>query len=90
FKFNAQHDCHSAECDATRVRLHMQERVESVQTENYAVHKPLDRFFINSHAFHNTHLLRATLGRDVIGPIPLFPNHQEMHHELAAELREKQ
>ncbi|KAJ7762229.1 hypothetical protein B0H16DRAFT_1455842 [Mycena metata] len=90
FKFNAQHDCHSAGCDATGVRLRMQERVESDQTENYIVHKPLDRFFINSHAFHNAHLLRATLGREVIAPIPLFPNRQEMHHELAAKLREKQ
>lgn len=68
----------------------MQERVESDQVENYIVHQPLDRFFINLHAFHNAHLLRATLGREVIAPIPLFPNRQEMHHELAAKLREKQ
>ena len=34
----------------------MQERVESDQTESYIVHEPLDRFIINSHAFHNAHL----------------------------------
>ncbi|KAF8179337.1 hypothetical protein K438DRAFT_1546625, partial [Mycena galopus ATCC 62051] len=53
-------------------------------------HKPLDRFFINSLAFHNAHLLRATLPRDIIAPIPLFLNGQQKHYELAAQLREMQ
>ncbi|KAJ7937548.1 hypothetical protein B0H13DRAFT_1852520 [Mycena leptocephala] len=64
FKFNVQHDCYSANCEASGVRLRMQECVESDQTEKYIVHKPLDRFIINTHAFHNAHLLRATLPRD--------------------------
>ncbi|KAJ6488082.1 hypothetical protein DFH09DRAFT_1377694 [Mycena vulgaris] len=89
FKFNVQHDCHSAKCEATGVRLRMQERVESDQTEKYIVHQSLDRFIINTHAFHNAHLLRATLPRDLVAPIPLFPDRQSKHHELAAELREK-
>ncbi|KAJ7126361.1 hypothetical protein C8R46DRAFT_1146707 [Mycena filopes] len=87
FKFNVQHDCGSAECDTDGTRLRIQERVESDQIENFVVHKPLDRFFINSHAFHNAHLLRATLPRDLLAPIPLFPDRQEQHHELAAKLR---
>ncbi|KAJ7162515.1 hypothetical protein C8R46DRAFT_1283536, partial [Mycena filopes] len=61
FKFNAQHDCTSAKCEASGQRLRMQERVESEQTEQFIIHKPLDRFFVNTHAFHNSHLLRATL-----------------------------
>ncbi|KAJ7926551.1 hypothetical protein B0H13DRAFT_1862185 [Mycena leptocephala] len=64
FKFNVQHDCYSANCEASGVRLRMQECVESDQTEKYIVHKPLDRFIINTHAFHNAHLLRATLPGD--------------------------
>ncbi|KAJ7693871.1 hypothetical protein B0H17DRAFT_1132256 [Mycena rosella] len=89
FKFNAQHDCFTAKCEASGVRLRMQERVESDKTENYIVHKSLDRFLINSHAFHNAHLLRATLPRDLLAPIPLFPDRRAKHDELADQLREQ-
>jgi hypothetical protein len=89
FKFNVQHDCGSAKCEATGVRSRMQERVESGQTDHFIIHKPLDRFFINTHAFHNAHLLRATLPRDLIAPIPLVADRQIKHHELATELREQ-
>lgn len=68
--------------------MRMQERVESDQTENYIVHNSLDRFFINSHAFHNAHLLRAALPRDLLAPIPLFPDRRAKHDELATQLRE--
>ncbi|KAJ7245583.1 hypothetical protein C8J57DRAFT_1679671 [Mycena rebaudengoi] len=88
FKFNVQHDCYSASCEASGVRLRVQERMESDQTENYIVHKPLDRFIVNTHAFHNAHLLLATLPRNLIAPILLFPDRQAKHHELAAELRD--
>ncbi|KAJ7874105.1 hypothetical protein B0H13DRAFT_1544666, partial [Mycena leptocephala] len=47
----------------------------------------LDRFLINMHAFHNSHLLRATLPRDLVTPILLFPERQA-NSELAANLRE--
>ncbi|KAJ7829031.1 hypothetical protein B0H14DRAFT_3718234 [Mycena olivaceomarginata] len=89
FKFNVQHDCGSAKCEATGVRSRMQERVESGQIDHFIIHKPLDRFFINTHAFHNAHLLRTTLPRDLIAPIPLFADRQVKHHELATELREQ-
>jgi hypothetical protein len=67
----------------------MQERIESGQIDHFIIHKPLDRFFINTHAFHNAHLLRTTLPRDLIAPIPLFADRQVKHHELATELREQ-
>ncbi|KAJ7724641.1 hypothetical protein B0H16DRAFT_1736581 [Mycena metata] len=89
FKFNVQHDCTSAKCEASGQRLRMQERVESEQIEHYIIHQPLDRFFINTHAFHNAHLLRATLPRDLVAPVLLFPERQAKHFELAAQLREK-
>ncbi|KAJ7812979.1 hypothetical protein B0H14DRAFT_3112205 [Mycena olivaceomarginata] len=88
FKLNTQHDCESAQCDTSRVHLRMQEHVESDHIENFVVHKPLDRFFINSLAFHNAHLLRATLPRDLLAPLPLFPDRQQKHHKLAAQLRD--
>jgi hypothetical protein len=62
----------------------MQERVESDNTESFIVHLPLDRFIINSHAFHNAHLLRATLPRDLLAPIPLFEDGKVKHAEFAA------
>ncbi|KAJ7691414.1 hypothetical protein B0H17DRAFT_867957, partial [Mycena rosella] len=88
FKFNVQHDCRSAKCDAAGVRLRIQERVESDQVENYIIHKSLDRFLINTHAFHNAHLLRATLPQNLVAPIPLFTERRAKHDELAAQLRE--
>ncbi|KAJ7648146.1 hypothetical protein B0H17DRAFT_1163798 [Mycena rosella] len=87
FKFNDQHDCYSAKCEATGTWLHMQERVESDHIDNFIVHNLLDRYIINSHAFHNAHLLRATLPRDLITPIPLFEDRREKHNEMAAVLR---
>ncbi|KAJ7250963.1 hypothetical protein C8J57DRAFT_1437578 [Mycena rebaudengoi] len=87
FLFNVQHDCHFSKCEATGIRIRMQERVASDKTENYIVHRALDRFFINTHAFHNAHLLRATLPRDLISPVLLFPDRQAKHHALATELR---
>ncbi|KAJ7657132.1 hypothetical protein B0H17DRAFT_1263286 [Mycena rosella] len=88
FKLNVQHDCRSAKCDASGVRLRIQERVESDQTEDYIIHKSLDRFLINIHAFQNAHLLRATLPRDLVAPIPLFTDRRAKHDELATQLRE--
>ncbi|KAJ7477827.1 hypothetical protein B0H11DRAFT_2424876, partial [Mycena galericulata] len=86
FKVNVQHDCYTAKCEATGERP--QERVESDDTEKFIIHKSLDRFIINSHAFHNVHLLRATLPRDLLAPIPLFGNRKEKHDEFASTLRE--
>ncbi|KAJ7652787.1 hypothetical protein DFH06DRAFT_1134240 [Mycena polygramma] len=87
FKVNVQHDCDLAKCEPTGVRLRMQERVESDQIENYIVHEPLDRYIINSHSFHNAHLRRATLPRDLVETIPLFPDRQALHMEQSTTLR---
>ncbi|KAJ6591419.1 hypothetical protein B0H10DRAFT_2179282 [Mycena sp. CBHHK59/15] len=86
FNFNVQHDGYSGKYEASGVCMQMQERVESGKTENFIVHNPLDRYIINSHAFHNTHLLCATLPRDLLAPIPLFDDRRSKHDELAAAL----
>ncbi|KAJ7336079.1 hypothetical protein DFH08DRAFT_706642, partial [Mycena albidolilacea] len=88
FKFNIQHDCNSVKCEASGERLRMQERLESDQIEKFIIHQPLDRFFINMHVFHNSHLLRATLRRNLVAPIPLFPKRQEKHSGLAVHLHD--
>ncbi|KAJ7315525.1 hypothetical protein DFH08DRAFT_665836, partial [Mycena albidolilacea] len=67
---NVQHNCYMANCKSTSECLRIQEHVESNTTESFIVHKHLDRFIISSHVFHNTHLLRATLPRNLLAPIP--------------------
>jgi hypothetical protein len=68
----------------------MQERKESGQTETYIEHRPIDYFLINTHAFHNAHLIRAVLPRDIIAPIPYTENHQEHDYNLATAFRASQ
>lgn len=65
----------------------MQERVESGLLKTYIEHQQIDRFIINTHAFHNAHLLRASLPRSLWAPIPLYENRLAQHHEIARNLR---
>ncbi len=87
FLYNVQHDCPHAKCAASGKQPVMQERLESGLLEDYIEHQPIDRFVINTHAFHNAHLLRATLPRSLVAPIPLHQNREAKHHEIAASLR---
>ncbi|KAF7310234.1 hypothetical protein MIND_00397100 [Mycena indigotica] len=89
YNFNAQHDCHAAGCAPTGVRPIMQERVESEKTERFIIHADMDRFIVNTHAFHNAHLIRATLSRALWEPTPLLEDRQAKHTELASQLRAK-
>ena len=68
----------------------MQERVESGLVKSYIEHQPLERFVINTHAFHNAHLLRATLPRSLVAPILLHQDRQAKHIEIAGSLRATQ
>ena len=65
----------------------MQECVESGLIQAYIEHKPIERFVINTHAFHNVHLIRATLLCCLVAPIPLHPNWQAKHFEIAGDLQ---
>ncbi|KAJ7677630.1 hypothetical protein B0H17DRAFT_1161361 [Mycena rosella] len=84
FLCNVQHDCNLAECKATGERPRMQERVDSGITDKFIVHNPVERFIINMHTFHNAHLLRQALPRQLTIPIPLFADRQAKHYELGA------
>ncbi|KAJ6555775.1 hypothetical protein B0H19DRAFT_902080, partial [Mycena capillaripes] len=83
FVFNAQHDCRLAKCTASGKRPRMQERVESDFTDVFIVHQPLEQFIVNTHAFHNAHLLRQALPRELTVPTPLFADCKAKHYELA-------
>jgi len=67
----------------------MQERVESGLSRTYIEHRPVERFIINTHAFHNAHLLRAILPRSLVSPIPLHPfdERQTQHIKCAEAIR---
>jgi hypothetical protein len=87
FLYNVQHDCPLAKCTASGKQPLMQERVQSGLVKTYIEHQPIERFVINTHAFHNAHLLRTTLPRSLVLPIPLHQDRRAKHSEIAVNLR---
>ena len=55
--------------------------------ETFIEHKPLDSFLINMHAFHNAHLIRSILPRDLTALIPYTADHQSHHNQIAQKLQ---
>ena len=92
FQYNVQHDCQQAKCSASGKRAIMQERVQTELSEPESVieHKPLDRFLINTHAFHNAHLIRAVLPRELTIPVAYSVDRVAHHFSIATKLREIQ
>lgn len=90
FQYNVQHDCRTAHCVASGKRTVVQERVQTELTESAIEHKPVDIFLINTHTFHNAHLIRAILPRNLTQPIPYAANREAHHAEIAALLRNSQ
>jgi hypothetical protein len=92
FQYNVQHDCRLAKCIASGKRAVMQERVQTElsKTESVIEHKPLDVFLINTHAFHNAHLIRAVLPRDLTIPVAYSADRAAHHFSIATKLREIQ
>lgn len=54
------------------------------------IHEDVDRFVINTHSFHNAHLLRGALPREILQPVPFTSNRRDHHDQLATELRGSQ
>ncbi|KJA16967.1 hypothetical protein HYPSUDRAFT_112369, partial [Hypholoma sublateritium FD-334 SS-4] len=89
FAYNVQHDCLLAKCTASGQQPLMQEWVESGLTKSCIEHQAIDRFVINTHAFHNAHLLRAAIPRSLIIPIPIYSpeDRRSKHIEIAQSLQ---
>ncbi|KAF8148461.1 hypothetical protein B0H34DRAFT_679784 [Crassisporium funariophilum] len=84
------HDCHHAGCTASGNRPLVQERIQTRLTETYVEHKPLHRYIINTHAFHNAHLIRQALPQDLTRPIPFLADRRSHHNKIAQDLRTTQ
>jgi len=90
FSYNVQHDCRLDKCTTSGNRGVMQEWILSEKTKAYIEHKPVDRYLVNTHAFHNVHLIRATLPRHLTIPIPYAEDRQAHHIQIAAKLQVSQ
>jgi len=92
FQYNVQHDCRQARCVASGKRAAVQERVQTELSEpdSFIEHTPLDRFLINTHAFHNAHLIREALPRDLTIPIAYSADRVADHSSIATKLWEIQ
>jgi hypothetical protein len=64
----------------------MQEHVESGLFKAFIEHQAIERFIINTHAFHNAHRLHASLPRSLVVPIPLHQDREAKHIEIAGNL----
>ncbi|RXW21858.1 hypothetical protein EST38_g4007 [Candolleomyces aberdarensis] len=89
FDFNAQHDCYTAKCVDSGTRALTQEQVDSGNIKKYVEHQPIDRYVINTHAFHNAHRLRSVPGlHEYLRPKLLNPDRRQFHQEAASALRQ--
>ncbi|EDR02332.1 uncharacterized protein LACBIDRAFT_309761 [Laccaria bicolor S238N-H82] len=73
FEYNVQHDCQKAHCTASGRQPVVQEHIEIEKQEDFILHKTLDEYLVNTHRFHNAHLVRAVLPRELIALIPYTP-----------------
>ncbi|KAK7451321.1 hypothetical protein VKT23_012663 [Stygiomarasmius scandens] len=85
---NVQHDCRTGKCRATGIQNRKQERLETDQIEHFIEHQPVDRYFINLYAFHNAHLVRRTLPRNLTTPMPVFLDRAQERARCAKTLRD--
>ena len=92
FQYNVQHDCWQAKCVASGKQAIIQEHVQSkVGKPNcFIEHKPLALFLINTHAFHNAHLICAALPQNLTIPIAYLEDCVAHHASIATKLWEIQ
>ena len=90
FSVNVQHDCQTAKCSATGMQIQQQEQQDSGVKIPIIEHTGLPQYIINTHALHNTHLIRDALPCNLTKPTPYFKNQCQTHDELAAKLRATQ
>ncbi|KAF9043189.1 hypothetical protein BJ165DRAFT_1545314 [Panaeolus papilionaceus] len=90
FEYNTQHDCDHSKCSASGRKAVVQERIETGSTDRCIQHNHtnLEKYIVNTHAFHNAHLLRDVLPRDLTKPVPYASDRRSFHDNIAQQLRE--
>ncbi|THU89472.1 hypothetical protein K435DRAFT_821397 [Dendrothele bispora CBS 962.96] len=73
---NRRHD------EESYIIVQTKERQESDNFESFVEHNAVNSYIINLHSFHNAHLIRQVLLRDLTKPLPLFVNREEKHQEF--------
>ena len=91
-QYNVQHNCQQAWCIASGKWAAVQEHVQTQLSEpdSFIERAPLDHFLINTHTFHNAHLIREALPRDLTIPIAYSADRVADHFSIATKLREIQ
>jgi hypothetical protein len=86
---NAQHDCVAAKCEITQTgpAFIRQERMATALAKPTLLHSAGGSYIVNMHALHNAHHLRRTLPRNLVEPVPLFPDRDRHRKDAAARLR---
>ncbi|KAI0697348.1 hypothetical protein BC835DRAFT_1405669 [Cytidiella melzeri] len=88
FIFNAQHDCRTGRCElADSDKVVIQERLRTKISVKSVVHRDDGRYILNMHALHNAHLVRSILPRSLTTPVPLVPDWEAFHRQIAEGLR---
>ncbi|THU78513.1 hypothetical protein K435DRAFT_876542 [Dendrothele bispora CBS 962.96] len=87
FAIGRLHDCRFSGCKATGSRVIQQERKETSRSIPIIQHANDDNFIINTHALHNSTLLRELLPRELTQPKPFHQDRPAYHAQVARELR---
>ncbi|KAJ4480863.1 hypothetical protein J3R30DRAFT_3287324, partial [Lentinula aciculospora] len=66
-RFNAQHDCRAGKCPIVEIPV-WHERTKTTKTEKAIQHAEMQRYFLNTHALHNAHLIRQSPPRTFVKP----------------------
>lgn len=83
FAVNVQHDCFTSQCSTFAHRAEKQEREDAGKTLRYLQHNNTEYFVLNTHGFHNVHLLRQVLPATLIKPQPWAANREVLHRSLS-------
>ncbi|THU77701.1 hypothetical protein K435DRAFT_701826 [Dendrothele bispora CBS 962.96] len=87
FRLSVQHDCRLHNCQTTGSRTVMQEHRETPRHISKLEHSEDNHFIINTHALHNSTLLRNLLPRPLTEPKPLHEDRRIYHFSVATEYR---
>ncbi|KAG6819456.1 hypothetical protein H0H93_011666 [Arthromyces matolae] len=83
-----KHDCVTSSCVAANSNSpQVQERIQTTVHALTIAHEKSDLYLINMHAFHNAHLIRASLPRDLTEPTPYLADRMTSRKKIAAQLR---